>query len=124
MLAVAALRALIVEDDASTAEFLRVGLAYEGFAVHVCGDGSLAVRIAEHVRPDVGVLDWMLPGLDGLEGCRRWRAGADPAILMRTARDALVERTAGLETGADDYLVKPFHYEELVARLRASCAAR
>jgi two-component system response regulator MprA len=119
MSAAAPLRALIVEDDASTAEFLRVGLAYEGFAVEVCGDGNLALRVAEHARPDVVVLDWMLPGLDGLEVCRRLRASGDPAILMLTARDALADRIAGLETGADDYLVKPFHYEELVARLRA-----
>jgi two-component system, OmpR family, response regulator MprA len=114
-----ALRALIVEDDVSTAEFLRVGLAYEGYAVEVCGDGILAVRVAEQAHPHVVILDWMLPGIDGLEVCRRLRAYGDPAILMLTARDGLPDRIVGLETGADDYLVKPFHYEEVVARLRA-----
>jgi two-component system, OmpR family, response regulator MprA len=112
-------RALIVEDDIGTAEFLRVGLAYEGYAVEVCGNGTLAVRVAEQVRPDVVILDWMLPGMDGLEVCRRLRVSGDPAILMLTARDGLAERIVGLETGADDYLTKPFHFEELVARLRA-----
>jgi two-component system, OmpR family, response regulator MprA len=115
----AAPRALIVEDDIGTAEFLRVGLAYEGYAVEVCGNGTLAVRVAEQVRPDVVILDWMLPGMDGLEVCRRLRVSGDPAILMLTARDGLAERIVGLETGADDYLTKPFHFEELVARLRA-----
>jgi len=113
------IRALIVEDDLGTAEFVRVGLAYEGFAVEVCSDGLTALRLAEQLRPEVVVLDWMLPGMDGLEVCRRLHAFGDPAVLMLTAKDALADRVIGLETGADDYLVKPFHYEELVARLRA-----
>ena len=113
------IRALVVEDDASTAEFVRVGLAYEGYDVHVCGDGVSGLRAAEQLRPGVVVLDWMLPGLDGLEVCRRVRSHGNPAILMLTARDGLADRVLGLETGADDYLVKPFHFEELVARLRA-----
>jgi two-component system response regulator MprA len=112
-------RALIIEDDASIAEFVRVGLAYEGYDVQAYGDGLSALRAAEHFRPDVVVLDWMLPGMDGLEVCRRLRALGDPGILMLTAKDGLADRVLGLETGADDYLVKPFHYEELVARLRA-----
>jgi len=113
------IRALVVEDDPGTAEFVRVGLSYEGFDVTLCTDGLAAVRIAQDVRPGVVVLDWMLPGMDGLEVCRRLRAQSDTAILMLTARDAVADRIAGLETGADDYLVKPFHYEELVARIRA-----
>jgi len=110
---------LVVEDDVGTAEFVRVGLTYEGFSVDVCRDGLSAMRVAERFRPEVLVLDWMLPGLDGLEVCRRLRAYGNPAILMLTARDGLADRVLGLETGADDYLVKPFHYEELVARIRA-----
>ncbi|MBV9577345.1 MAG: response regulator transcription factor [Chloroflexi bacterium] len=113
------MRTLIVEDDVGTAEFVRVGLTYEGFSVEVCGDGLTALRVAERLRPELVVLDWMLPGMDGLEVCRRLRACGDPAILMLTAKDGLADRVLGLQTGADDYLVKPFHYEELVARLRA-----
>jgi two-component system response regulator MprA len=113
------IRALVVEDDASIAEFVRVGLAYEGYDVQAYADGRVALRAADHFRPDVVVLDWMLPGMDGLEVCRRLRALGDPGILMLTARDGLADRVRGLETGADDYLVKPFHYQELVARLRA-----
>jgi two-component system response regulator MprA len=113
------LRALVVEDDSAIADFVRVGLTYERFEARVCVDGPSAVRVAEQFRPDVVVLDWMLPGMDGLELCRRLRACGDPAILMLTARDDLADRVAGLEAGADDYLVKPFHFEELVARVRA-----
>ncbi|CAA9286184.1 MAG: Two-component transcriptional response regulator, LuxR family [uncultured Chloroflexi bacterium] len=113
------LKALVVEDDASIAEFIRVGLGYERFEVTVCVDGLEAVRTAERVRPDLVVLDWMLPGMDGLEVCRRLSAFGDPAIVMLTAKDALADRVAGLEMGADDYVVKPFQFEELVARIRA-----
>src|SRR5450631_3444285 len=113
------LRALIVEDDSGIADFVRLGLRYEGFDVQVCDDGLEAVRAAEQSHPDVVVLDWMLPGLDGLEVCKRLPAFVDPAIVMLTARDSLADRLAGLETGADDYIVKPFHFEELVARVRA-----
>ncbi len=113
------LRALVVEDDAGIADFVRLGLRYEGFDVRVCSDGLAAVRTAEQSRPDVVVLDWMLPGMDGLEVCKRLRAFGDPAIVMLTARDSLADRLTGLEGGADDYVVKPFHFEELVARIRA-----
>jgi DNA-binding response OmpR family regulator len=113
------IRALVVEDDAGTAAFVRLGLAYEGFDVAYCTDGAAAVRVAERMRPDVVVLDWMLPGMDGLEVCRRIRARGDAAILMLTAKDGLADRVLALDNGADDYLVKPFEYEELVARIRA-----
>jgi two-component system, OmpR family, response regulator MprA len=113
------IRALVIEDDAGTAAFVRLGLAYEGFDVAYCADGAAAVRVAERMRPDVVVLDWMLPGMDGLEVCRRIRARGDAAILMLTAKDGLADRVLALDNGADDYLVKPFEYEELVARIRA-----
>jgi two-component system response regulator MprA len=113
------LSALVVEDDPAIAELVRMGLRYEGFEVYACADGGEAVRLADRHRPDVVVLDWMLPTLDGLEVCRRLRALGDPAVLMITARDAVADRVRGLETGADDYLVKPFDFEELVARVRA-----
>jgi DNA-binding response OmpR family regulator len=113
------LRALVVEDDSAIADLVRVGLAYEQFDARVCADGVEAVRTAEQFRPDVVVLDWMLPGMDGIEVCRRLRSCGDPAVVMLTAKDELADRIAGLDAGADDYLVKPFHFEELVARVRA-----
>jgi two-component system response regulator MprA len=116
---VAALSALLVEDDPAIAELVRIGLRYEGFEVYACADGGQAIRLAERHRPDVVVLDWMLPILDGIQVCRRLRAMGDPAVLMITARDAVADRVHGLESGADDYLVKPFDFEELVARVRA-----
>jgi len=115
----AQLKALLVEDDPSISDFIRLGLRYEGFDVHLCADGLAALRTAERLRPDVVVLDWMLPGMDGLEVCKRLRAWGDPAVVMLTAKDDLPDRVAGLEAGADDYVVKPFHFEELLARIRA-----
>lgn len=111
--------ALVVEDDAAIAEFVRMGLGYEGFDVRVVADGRTALAAAEEHRPAVVVLDWMLPGLDGIEVCRQLRSIGQPAIVMLTARDTVTDRVAGLASGADDYLVKPFHFEELVARIRA-----
>lgn len=113
------LKALVVEDDPGIAEFIRVGMRYEHFDVEVCHDGLAAVRAADRLRPDVVILDWMLPGVDGLEVCKRLRAYGNPAVIMLTAKDGLADRITGLETGADDYVVKPFHFEELVARIRA-----
>ena len=113
------LSALLVEDDPAIAELVRMGLRYEGFDVVACADGGEAIRLADRRHPDVVVLDWMLPTLDGLEVCRRLRALGDPAVLMITARDAVADRIRGLETGADDYLIKPFDFDELVARVRA-----
>ena len=113
------LSALLVEDDPAISELVRMGLRYEGFDVVACADGGEAVRLADRHHPDVVVLDWMLPTLDGLEVCRRLRALGDPAVLMITARDAVADRVRGLENGADDYLIKPFDFDELVARVRA-----
>ncbi len=115
----AALRILVVDDDARLGASLRRALAYEGHGVEVAGDGPSALVAARDRPPDLVVLDGMLPGLDGVEVCRRLRAGSDVPILMLTARDAVPDRVAGLNAGADDYLVKPFAYEELLARVRA-----
>ncbi len=99
---------------------LRRNLAYEGFAVDVASDGRAALHQVRDRQPDAIVLDRMLPGLDGLEVLRRLRAAGDATpILMLTARDAIDDRVAGLETGADDYLVKPFAFRELLARIHA-----
>ena len=109
----------MVDDDARLAASLRRALAYEGHAVEVKGDGPSALAAARDRPPDLVVLDVMLPGLDGVEVCRRLRAGSDVPILMLTARDAISDRVSGLDAGADDYLVKPFAYDELLARARA-----
>ncbi|HEY8082661.1 MAG TPA: response regulator transcription factor [Solirubrobacterales bacterium] len=114
------MRVLIVEDEAKMAGLIRHGLEREGMAVDVTGNGEDALWKAEAVDYDAILLDLMLPGIDGLEVCRRLReAGVWSPILMLTARDAVRDRVAGLDRGADDYLTKPFSYAELLARLRA-----
>src|SRR6266496_4729136 len=111
---------LVVDDDPRITDLVRRILAYEGYSVAIASSGNDALtRTLEH-PPDLIVLDIMLPGLDGLEVARRLRAAGDNVpILMLTARDAVTDRVEGLETGADDYLVKPFAPEELLARVRA-----
>jgi two-component system response regulator MprA len=113
-------RVLVVDDDLSVRRMLDRTLAAEGFDVAVAADGGGALGAVERAAPDVIVLDVAMPGVDGLAVCRRLRSrGLATPILMLTARDAVPDRVAGLEAGADDYLVKPFAPEELVARLRA-----
>ena len=111
---------LVVDDDPRITDLVRRILAYEGYSVAIASSGNDALnRTLEH-PPDLIVLDIMLPGLDGLEVARRLRAAGDNVpILMLTARDAVTDRVEGLETGADDYLVKPFAPEELLARVKA-----
>jgi len=111
-------RILIIEDETEIANYLRRGLAYEGFTVEIASDGLAALAVARERVPDVVVLDLMLPGLDGMEVAQRLRAGSSVPIIMLTARDSVADRVAGLERGADDYLVKPFAFEELLARIR------
>jgi len=110
---------LVIEDEQKIADFLRRGLTYEGFKVEVCLDGESGLKAARDTPPDLVILDWMLPGLDGLEVCRRLRAGGAVPILMLTAKDSVADRVKGLDSGADDYVVKPFAFEELMARVRA-----
>jgi two-component system, OmpR family, response regulator MprA len=112
-------RILVVDDDVRIAASLRRALIYEGYEVEVAGDGPAALARARERLPDLVVLDVMLPGLGGVEVCRRLRDGGDMPILMLTARDATADRVLGLDAGSDDYLVKPFAYEELLARVRA-----
>lgn len=112
-------RLLVIEDDATIADFVRRGLIYEGYQVEVAADGEKGLGAARDRPPDLVILDWMLPGLDGLEVLRRLRSAGDIPVLMLTAKDAVSDRVEGLEAGADDYLVKPFHFEELLARVRA-----
>jgi two-component system OmpR family response regulator len=114
------MRVLVVEDEAKMAGLVKRGLEEEGIAVDVAKRGEDAVWMAGSTEYDVVVLDVMLPGLDGFEVCSRLRADdVWTPVLMLTARDAVEDRVAGLDTGADDYLVKPFSFEELLARLRA-----
>jgi DNA-binding response OmpR family regulator len=117
-------RILIVEDEAEIADYLRRGLTFEGFTVEIAGDGHSALTAARDRPPDLVVLDLMLPGLDGLEVARRLRSVDDVPIIMLTARDAVADRVAGLESGADDYMIKPFAFEELLARIRVQLRRR
>ena len=110
---------LVVDDDARIAAALKRVLHYEGYNVEVAEDGTVALAKAASRPPDLVVLDVMLPGMDGVEVCRRLREGSDVPIMMLTARDATGERVRGLDSGADDYVLKPFAYEELLARVRA-----
>ena len=111
---------LVVEDEVKLAQFIEMELKYEGYRVSVANDGLAGLSAAREFQPDLILLDWMLPGISGTEICRRLRETGDqvPVILL-TAKDEISDRVAGLDAGADDYLVKPFSIEELLARLRA-----
>ncbi|MGB7685301.1 MAG: response regulator transcription factor [Solirubrobacterales bacterium] len=112
-------RVLVVEDDADIADVLRRSLRNEGYEVRTSADGAEALDLAAGFVPDLVVLDLGLPGLDGIEVCRRLRTDGDVPILMLTARAETEDRVTGLDSGADDYLVKPFERQELLARIRA-----
>ncbi|RIK36625.1 MAG: DNA-binding response regulator, partial [Chloroflexi bacterium] len=113
-------RVLVVDDDQKILSMMRRGLIFAGYEVETSETGEAALERVLHELPDVVILDVMLPGIDGLEVCRRLRA-AEPRlpILLLTARDRVPDRVAGLDAGADDYLVKPFAFDELLARVRA-----
>ncbi len=112
-------RILLIEDDEGIVRILRRGLVYEGYTVDVASDGQTGLLLARDTPPDLVILDLMLPGIDGLEVCRRLRAGGEVPILILTARDSVDDRVLGLDMGADDYMVKPFDLDELLARIRA-----
>src|SRR6266545_3146228 len=112
-------RALVVDDEPPLVQVVAGYLAKEGFEVLSAGDGETAVAVARERRPDVVVLDLMLPGIDGMEVCRRIRAFSDAYIIMLTAKSDEIDKLVGLSVGADDYLTKPFSPRELVARVRA-----
>ena len=114
------MRVLVVDDEPAVRESIGRGLRFEGYQVELASDGHAALDAVLSRRPDVVVLDVMMPGLDGLETCRRLRITGDRVpVLMLTARRNVGDRVAGLDAGADDYLVKPFALEELLARVRA-----
>lgn len=110
---------LVVDDEPKITDFIKRGLAYEGFRVLLAHDGVTGLEQALSEQPDVVILDIMLPEMDGLQVCRRLRQESDVPILMLTARDTVTDRVTGLDMGADDYLTKPFALEELLARVRA-----
>ncbi|GAA3609031.1 response regulator transcription factor [Secundilactobacillus similis] len=111
---------LLVEDEEGLVDYLRTELQFEDYTVYVANDGKTALSTFENLRGqlDVILLDWMLPKLDGLEVLRRIRKTSDMPVVMMTARDYVGDKVAGLDTGADDYITKPFEIEELLARLR------
>ncbi|MEX2415147.1 MAG: response regulator transcription factor [Paenibacillaceae bacterium] len=110
---------LIIDDDITVSTMMRRGLTYEGYEVVVAADGRAGLLKALERQPDLIILDVMMPGIDGLEVCRRLRKETEVPVLMVTARDSIADRVVGLETGADDYLVKPFDFQELAARVKA-----
>lgn len=111
---------LIVEDEEKLARFIELELGYEGYEVKVTHDGLAGLMAARDFDPQLVILDWMLPGLSGVEVCRRLRAtGTQTPVLLLTAKDDVTDRVTGLDAGADDYMVKPFSIEELLARVRA-----
>jgi two-component system response regulator MprA len=110
---------LIIEDDQGILKILRRNLTYEGYEVEVAEDGTMGLEKARQLSPDLVILDIMLPGMDGFEVCRRLRTESDVPVLMLTAKGETSDRVRGLDLGADDYLAKPFEFEELNARIRA-----
>ena len=111
---------LVVEDEGKLAQFIKLELEYEDYEVTVVNDGLGGLATAREITPDLILLDWMLPGISGLEICRRLRQTGDKVpIILLTAKDEVSDRVAGLDAGADDYIIKPFSIEELLARIRA-----
>src|SRR5438128_9871528 len=112
-------RILVVDDEKQILELARLYLTREGYEVEGVGDGAQAVARFSQVKPDLVILDIMLPGVDGLTICKEIRKQSQVPIIMLTARDEVTDKVVGLEVGADDYLTKPFHPQELVARAKA-----
>ena len=112
---------LVVEDEAKLAQFIKLELEYEGYEVTVSQDGLDGLATARAKSPDLILLDWMLPGVSGVEICHRLRQTGDKVpIILLTAKDEISDRVTGLDAGADDYIVKPFSIEELLARIRSN----
>jgi two-component system, OmpR family, response regulator MprA len=112
-------RVLVVDDERSIVDFIRLGLQYEGFQVQTAADGQAALRLISEFKPHVVVLDIMMPKLDGLQVAAALQGNKDTGIIILSAKDEVQDRIKGLEVGADDYLVKPFDFGELLARIRA-----
>ena len=117
-------RVLVVEDEPNIADFIRRGLIYKGYEVEVVHSGEAALAAARDRLPELVILDLMLPDMAGVEVCRRLRTADDLPIIMLTARDAVADKVEGLEAGADDYITKPFEFDELLARIKAALRRR
>lgn len=115
---------LVIEDEPKIARFVELELKYEGYAVDIAGDGREGLALAQSKSYDLILLDLMIPGLNGLEVCRRIRQTSDVPIIMVTAKDDVMDKVTGLDTGADDYVTKPFAIEELLARIRVALKRR
>ncbi len=113
------MRILVVDDDTEILSFLKRGLVYEGYTVDTASNGTEALAKARDNEPEIVILDIMMPGIDGIEVCKRFRQASAVPILMLTAKGTVDDRVVGLDSGADDYLVKPFAFDELLARIRA-----
>ncbi len=113
------MRILVVDDDPEIVSLLRRGLAYEGYSVETAASGAEALSKSREKEPDLVILDVMMPGIDGIEVSKRLRQAGDVPVLMLTAKGTVADRVLGLDSGADDYLVKPFAFDELLARVRA-----
>jgi len=113
------MRILVVDDDSHILSFLKRGLVYEGYTVDTASSGTEALAQARENEPELVILDIMMPGIDGIEVCKRFRQASAVPILMLTAKGTVDDRVVGLDSGADDYLVKPFAFDELLARIRA-----
>lgn len=113
------IRILLADDEPHILEFLEMGLRHEGFEVRTAPDGDAALAVAAEYQPHVAILDVMMPGLDGFELCARLKEDRPLAVIMLTARDEIDDRVRGLRLGADDYMMKPFSFEELLARIQA-----
>ncbi len=114
-----ATRILLIDDDPKITALLERGLAYEGFAVDTAPDGATGIALAHQRQPQLVLLDIMMPGLDGLQVCRQLRQQGEAAIIMLTARDEVSDKVSALNMGADDYIAKPFAFDELLARIKA-----
>lgn len=112
-----AIKVLIVDDEENIIKFLKMGLEAEGYEVYSADNGIEGVERAKNIKPDVVILDIMMPGLNGYEACREIKNSIDTIVIMLTAREEVEDRVKGLEIGADDYMIKPFSYRELVARI-------
>jgi DNA-binding response OmpR family regulator len=112
-------RILVIEDDPDISDFIRRGLIYKDYDVDTAADGEEGLAAARDHAPDLVLLDLMIPKVDGVEVCRRLRAGSNVPIIILTARDSVTDKINGLDAGADDYVTKPFQFEELLARVRA-----
>lgn len=115
---------LLIEDEVSIARFIELELQCEGYEIHVCNDGMTGLTKARELEPDLIILDRMLPNIDGIEICKRLRKTSDVPIIMLTAKGEVWDKVEGLDSGANDYIVKPFNLDELLARVRAQLRVR